>query len=713
MSVERYSLCIPYINYVDGKVDKYIWRIADFDSENNRFTKAIYSDREESVSIEEFHPKKIRAKPFDLNPYKIEFRRWQALQGDNGLYTESERLATTPIEIIFYAGIDLEKHNSDSDIRTVLHNGISLLEYIGEHFLLAVNKTSTHYEALFCSKKDFSSVSGKFRIEKSCQDMLRTRHSFDLYSISKDDVIDTSDLNIYFSQDEKVPVRYFYSYLEVERLERKIFLRNPEDYAKAYISKYLKNKTDVFKITKSDARKMVGIVDDALRNREEFEVFFKETGFKFSDVEYALRNLADDVQEMYLQSDNFSQVVERSLLKDPVVLEKCIEEAKKVWLAENDEQRKELEQSLQSRQSELEELRRSCEHLLSDIAKNKLIKEKVQSEKDAIEQEYKNTDAKLEQIKKDIGSELEHFQNDIVHLAAISALSSGNSSPVSVNGSPQPIYLSGDPVLNDDSVTADNVKEFTDDLQVNLMIYGMNQDYAYGFSQFVVSSIACRKHFIVCGSKSEDVANSLSLLLQSKYADQIFLPSGFTDISSLISEINSMDGRIIILHNALETYSESIFLAVVKMCEEKIVLFSCEDETVYFNLPSHWGQYAAFLTPDTIWGMTKPDELLTGTFDYAIFFNTIIDLDSTKHLDILKPFESKGILKGAQIATISKMLVASQSIYAQYPNMMLAVFAHIHMLVAKHESLFVECLDELDISSDIKQIILREVCHER
>ncbi len=712
MNSERYSLCMPYINYVDGKVDKHLWRIADFDSINNKLVKAIYSDREEILPIEDYLPRKIRAMPYGLQPYRIEFRQWQAFQSETGIFTESERVNGTPYEIVFYEGINIEKHNSDSDIRSILYNGIHLLEYTGDYFLLIVNKTSAHYEALLCSKKEFSTISGTYKIEKNCQDILKTTHGFELYSIAQNDIIDTAYINIYFSQNEKVPVRYFYCNFELKCPERKVFLRSPENYAQAYVSKYLKNKRDILKITKSEAKKMVTIIEDALKNKEEFEAFFQDTGFKFSDVEYALTNLSDEVQEIYMQNDIFSQIVERSLLNDPFVREKCIEEAKKIWLLESDEQRQQVEKYLVESKEELAQIQKDCELTLSNILINKETISMLESKKNALEQDCKNIEVNNAQIKKDIEEKLKHFQSDVVHLAELSALSGANSASVSNIGLPQPIYVLGNKIQNDEPTIAENLMDFTDDLQVNLMICGMNKDYAYGFSQLIISSITCRKHFVVCGGKSEDVANSLALLLQSKYADQIFLPSGFTDISSLINKINSMDGHVILIHNALETYSESVFMAIVKMCKGKIIVFSCEDETTYFNLPSHWGQYVIYLAPELTWNTPKSDELLTGRFDFGLFKYELKEDKSNGILKIIKLFSTKKVLNAIQSHSISEILIASQSIYNQCGNMKLAILNNLYLLTLKRRSDFAECLDVLDISDDMKQIVLREVSYE-
>lgn len=713
MSETRYSLCIAEIDFNTNEIRNKVWRIADYDFENQCFVSAKYNENDEMRTIENYNPYKIRAFTNTLTAYKAEIRSWIAIVGLNNtsgetyITTESNPQGESPIEIIFLPQIDLKNYNSDSSIRCILQNGFTLPAHTSDNFFIITNKLGDAYEALLCNRKDLLNhvTSDIWKIQKHCQDMLRTTHSLNLYIINMGEIFNTEHCIMFVNQYDKTPIRYFYKYLVANHAERKFVLREPEDYAKAYISKYIKNKKEILKISNADAQKWSAMIDTALTNKNELEGFFDATGFKFSDVESALNDLADEIKEQYLQDDAFSQIVERSLLKDLDILESCKVEAKKIWLNEQDTERDRIIAQTHVLQNELNTIIMQKENLMKEVSGLQDKGKKLHNECVEIEAKYKSLEIKESKIKADVQSELKRFQEDVVHLAAVAGFATANLGATS--GISAPISFQPEIERKVLGSSMDEIGDFIDDLQDNLTAYGMINAPSYDFSLFLTSVILAKEQIIVCGYQADEIGNAISLLVKGELATQVFLPMGYSDINGLVQSINNSISKVFVIHNALETFSDSIFLALVKYCKDNILLFACEDDEIYRHFPPRWGNYAAFIYTNFIWGQPNDDDLRSGDFD---IWRVTLPYTSAKSELLIQATEHK-LIQPTQINQLIKLSSIYKGLNSNADMASFPLLCNIVSLSCNKEEMC-ELIEKTVLDENTVQILKDEFIHE-
>lgn len=624
MQDEIISLCIPAFNYIENKIDNKLWRIADFSQKEKIFRKATYTEKGD----DEFLPRKINVGWKDVETFYANIFSWSVNESN---IVRSEKYVKRPIEIIRLDDSILLNHNNDITIRNLLYKGINGNKYLADEFLLVINQDGNFYEVMHCKLKMFNNnFIDKIAVQKTCQDITKVIHTVNIYTISYNDVLSTEGLNINYSCDETAPIRYFYNKLEFPRATRKFYLREPEDYAKAFISKYVRAKKDVLELTIKDIKKITNVIQQTLNNKEEISAFYAATEYDIHDVEYALNNLSKETIDVYLKNEKLSEIVEKSLLENQEVRDEYLKQAEKIWLDEQNELKVSVEENIVKTKLELKKIENQVNEVVKALWEHNLVSDELNNKINQLTVERDSLKSEIEKLKSDAQSELASFQENVIKLASITALTknAGNN----VVNQDEILHISG--LLNEciDEAYADNLADFIDDLNDNLKCFGISKKYSEALASYVVSSIVAKKQLIVCGGKSEVLANALSYLISKNDAEQLFLPVGFTNINTIVNKINNMERKVILLHNFIDTYNESIFSTIIKLCSDKILIFNCEDYQTYLNLPKHWSQYATYISIIDIFEKPTGEELLFGEFNLEIF-NDTIDIPEIKLCD--------------------------------------------------------------------------------
>ncbi|WP_312645440.1 hypothetical protein [Hydrogenoanaerobacterium sp.] len=711
--MNKYSLCIAEIDYNTHEVRNKVNRIADFDIEDNCFFCAEYSGWEEK-DIDNYYPRHVRAFASTLKPYVAEVRRWRTVSGTNihtGLpyiNTESESAKQQPIEVIFLSEIDLDKHNSDNEIRTLLQNGIEIPFYTSEDFLIVINKSSDMYESISFSKRNFQSIpnTNTYKIQKHCADMLKTTHYVGLFNIYQDDIVDTSACDIFNAEGQRMPIRYFFKYLQLGRAERNFPLRTPEDYSKAYISKYIKNNKEILKVSKSDAQKWITMIEEAFSNSKEITAFFENTGFKMSDIEYSLRHVSSEVKDFYLKLDDFSNIVSAALSNDPDVMAICREEIKNQWLAEQDDFKNEIISQMNSLKKDLSELENNKVRLDQMIAEHNAKKERLETTCEELCLKNKELEENAESIAAKTTEQLKRFQSDMVELATLSGLSNVNNS---TTGTP---YIAEPKLkLKMSESEIDDISCFVDDLQDNLIAYGLQNDYSYDFALFITATISLGKNIIVCGSKSMAVGCAISLLIEGGQAPvEIQFPMGWNDVDKTIGLINKSNRRTFVIHGSLDTVNTSMISSISKYCPEKIVLFSCEDSDVLNLIPRYLSNYVTFIATDSVWGTESEseDDLGFGNFniDYLNIKVEKSQFEIVKNLMDIKPIRAQYQNNVTMIMSAYQQ-IGGKSIASTFANLF-----NLLMCCYTNKQEILESLSKCGIKEEIIALLEEEIDYE-
>lgn len=664
MNNEKFSLCIPCYNYIENRVDNLMWRIADFSSENKVLYPAVYTVDGDN----EYLPRKLSVNAYSVQQFKPSIYRWSR---NEELKVRSNDTERCPIEIVKLSDSILENHNTDIKIREILYTGIAFYEHISNDFLLVVNEDDNYYEALKF-KRTMSCLSDKnmFKIEKTCQDMLRATHKVELITFLKKDVIDTQESNIRSGAHTYAPIRYFYKYLDLPRASREFELREPRDYAKAFVSKYVKIRQEVLATTNKDRQRLSNIIDIALHDKKEIADFYRETGYSSLDIEYALSELKTDVIEILVDSNSFSKIIEDIFLRSEDLKTDFIDIAEKLWVAEATELMVSIEKDIQDKDDKLENLTIEYTSLLNKIDKTKLEATEIENKHTIKEQEFHELNSKLEEVKSNIQRELHKFQTDIVHLAAMSALSNTQAAqqPTKIG-----FILQKGVELDDLEFDApDTLKTFAEYLQENLDIAGVRITENVAISRILTSTLVLSRNLIL-DANSDNIADAISALIDGSYADKVFITDSMVNADALVKSINLFDSKVVLIHGLLDTFNERLFVTLSQLCKEKFLIFACEDVDTFDALPSHWWKYATLLSLRSIVTIHTEEAYISYRIGETIFQN---DKDSNFDVEDIKRTISKYIksnnlpqvkaLAIRQLFSISKKYFKNFSIMQKY-----------------------------------------------
>lgn len=691
----KHSLCIPGFNYAENKIDSKLWRIADYSPETREFYEAVYTEK----GANEFLPIKIYAKKKDIETYNAEIFSWSV--NENNI-VESSKYKEKPIEIIKLENSLLKQHNSDITIREILYKGIKVHPYLSDEFLLVVNEDNDTYDVLLCNKKMFANYNSDLLfVQRMCEDISKIIHTVNLYTINKLDLIDTERVRIKYSQDEDADIRFFYRKLDLPTVIRKLYLREPSNYSRAFVSKYTKINKGILKVSNSDIKKLLFIIETALNDRKEIESFFKETEFQLLDVEYAMKQLSDEIIEIFMKDNEFLQIVENNINSSPKIRDEYLKQAKNIWIEEQNELKFIIEENIELCKSELDKYENELTQTTRKLEEENTEIISLLNEKNELIAECDKAKKDIEKLKIDAQLEISNFQENILKLASITAFTDINQN----RDSNSYIHIKGEDLVGDTSIYADNLEDFISDLSDNLSTYGINKNYSYGLASFIVSNIIAKKQIIVCGGKSEIIANSLSGLICKKTADQMILSVGSVDILAIVNKIKEMEAKVVLLYCFLETYNESIFLSIVKLCPDKIIIFSCEDEQTYSNLPIHWCQYVSYISPIKVFSCPNKGELLLGEFDVKIF-ETVTDCVDVKSniRKFLKPILSRDLLNMYQLQSTYEISEKYSKIGDDIVHIKFNLIENI--MLSNSEIDIKDFIDEFELEEDLKKTLL-------
>lgn len=622
MMYKYYSLCISTYNEAINQIST-TWRVADFDLEGNYFTEALFNYRErEGIELEDYKPLRIFGKRDSFSYLIPEVRCWQVEEGEHSprILSESEK-GLIPLELIFVPEIDPVTEKNDDEIRKQLYSGITIPDYTAEQFLLVVHTYLESYIALVLKMEDFTFSNNKLYLKKTAENLNQNKDTLKVF-VGKNDIFNTDSVFEKTSERAKFSNRKFFKYTDFVAEEEEIFqYRELRDYAPAFMNYYLKSKKNVLELTKKESQKLIEIVCNGLSQQDEIEKFFETSEYACGDLEDIFSDLQMDIRTLYLESDLLEKIIENCIFRDPEVEAKCVLEGKKLWMAEHNDEILLAKQEMEKLVKDKKAITHEIHCLNNDAEKIKQKNDNLISKKEKLEQDIGILEENNNKITQRTQETLHTFQNDLVQLATISSFSSFSSSNTEHS---DPFYYAEGTVLNNTEAMEEieDLSDFSEELEENLLNYGLDPEFSFHYTEFILTSIACHKQFIVCGGYAVEIANALSLLVQGTTTDQIFLENQATSISSVVTKIQDTPSQVVVVHNGLSTYSEALFLPLVTQCPNKVIFFSCEDDDVYSSFPHHWGKYVSFLFPDLLWGEASAEQLHTSSVVLSMLFSS-------------------------------------------------------------------------------------------
>lgn len=477
----RYSLCITCLG-TKGRLMS--CRIADFITEEQRFVKAHYHDKEDAEFVAEYDPAIIGSNPDELKLHAVEIRKWIPYENDiTKQRSYLEKNLGEVLEIVTPKEFRNCKKCDCEIIREILYSGIELDEEIPERFLLSIGEKDDEIKVLMCKKSDFNREGSRFFISPSVKDMLHDRHYFEEYVLDRNDIVTTYWLGqqLYFDIGEE---RRFYNRMFINQIPNKFMLRDINGYFSNYLHNYVKANKVKYQITKNEARNIINIIRDIIDSNVEMNNFFRDTGVKVDDFEKIARNKKDIIVQYFEENTEMDQIIKHSLLNDEQVYESCLGIVKERWMEEKNIEREKIENELLKTHISLQQKqeKNACLEKQKDALNCSINQTEIKLLK--LKDEIKEQEVKKRVIEDNINNSLKKFREDIVYVtemvgvatAVDSKRDNGNVSQeqnqVSLQGNTW--YMSDEATFSCSVKSAGRMEEvydFFDELEYNISQY--------------------------------------------------------------------------------------------------------------------------------------------------------------------------------------------------------------------------------------------------
>lgn len=612
------SLCIPYQNDV-GKW--HLYRLANYDRDRKELFEIDFDSEKIQFNVE----KRIIYlwTPEEHQEDKALLKRWEKeYEKSPYIYQKSVKEGNV-YEIVFLEeGIENVNFN-ENYVRSKLKKGFHLNEKSNDDLLLVVGKENEYYRVLHCNKGMFKRINRDddkvlYCINPKAEDLNHDIFILPLYSISKEDIISTEKFFRHYIPDDFLPEdRFFYKKLELPTNEEIFLVRYLRDIIPVYLSRYIRKQQSLLEISNNERKKILNVLRVFLDDESVLKEYFQQSGYSLEQISIVLNDCIEEISNIY-GNGKLDQIIKEYLLKDNTIFERCLEEVRSKWKIDEDEK---IQIYRESRKKELKTIEdkihkwnenlgkiekdyRSEEEKLRTIKKQRIEK---QLEIDSLEKKISQSrrlldslEAKQEDTKANIEKSLKDFKENIIEttklLSVVETVS--QSQPMIKN----PIELIdygtyheiSENIVENENYVYDELKNL-EDLFLAL-VDNLNNYFKESFelAANIISSLIAGKALIVDKILGREIADSLSLLLDSCTAEYITISTADVNLQYLISIITGSKANVVYIDGLLDTYNETISSTIYKVCKDKYIIFGISEESL-LSMPKSLFEYALFL----------------------------------------------------------------------------------------------------------------------
>ena len=231
------------------------------------------------------------------------------------------------------------------------------------------------------------------------------------------------------------------------------------------------------------------------------------------------------------------------------------------------------------------------------------------------------------------------------------------------------IYKIESKVLEIEKIEIDKRTYFIDDLTMNLEVCGIDGEYAFDLAQYIYATFANKMSLLLVGYNTRKIADAISYIINSESCELITLPLGYNNCNELILTVNTSSSRVVIIENAVDNISESVYIPLIKQNTDKLLIFSMESTENINLLPKSILNYMMMVDIDILLNYESNSELQSGVVNQDIF-NVDIDgsskssnLRHIKGLDNVIELNNASKLRIAEIMSIIDNLDSQNSMY--------------------------------------------------
>ena len=387
---------------------------------------------------------------------------------------------------------------------------------------------------------------------------------------------------------------------------------------------YIKLKRDLYEIEKQikedlistykeknneEAKRYSEVTDEQQAQIQQLEEQIRENELTMQDLNKKLSGLyeeyASEVESLNLEIDKFKNLIEdlsrenRGKSKKIRELSEILEMeynsfykiAEKRWIKSNDQ------------------LLKKSEDIKQDIGKLGMSKDQILEDIESLKLQKHNLEEELLLVQSKSGEFIESFQ----HLIDTIGLR-----PTSVEDQTN-LYTIPSSVFADEIEMVGEREYFIDDLAANLETSGIHSNYCLDLAECIYAIFANKMSLLVVGYNARGIADAVSSVICGRSSEILILPLGYNNCNELISTINGLEGKVILIENAVDNISETTYIPLIKQNTEKFLLFSMETSENIGILPNCIFNYMLPLDIDSImdYGLDRP--LYNSRVDTSIF----------------------------------------------------------------------------------------------
>jgi hypothetical protein len=220
--------------------------------------------------------------------------------------------------------------------------------------------------------------------------------------------------------------------------------------------------------------------------------------------------------------------------------------------------------------------------------------------------------------------------------------------------------------------------DFIEDLTTNLGICGISNEYSFDLAQYMYATFTSKRNLLLVGYNTRKISDALSYIISGAKAEIITLPLGYNDCNELTETVISSKSSVILIENAVDNISESVYIPLIKQNTDKFLVFSMESSEHISLLPKSILNYLMLVDLDLLSSFEGDFELLLSGVTNQDIFNVEIDLSSVstnlRHINGLDSTIKLSNVAKLKLAEVMSVIDKQNSPNSMYDILLFSIY---------------------------------------
>ena len=332
------------------------------------------------------------------------------------------------------------------------------------------------------------------------------------------------------------------------------------------VRKYLKANGKVLHYTNSERQKILELIGDSLNNDAEMNEIIKNSGYTKNTLLKEFEKEKQLLSEIIRQDDGFGSAILSIYKNDEQINQQYIEIAKTEWLKDKSEEKRAIEDQIESIKNEKEKL----------LTTNNDINRKIKKQEEKIT-DLEKTFADLKQQKESVTIEIKDALSDFNGFIGKTLVTGGIISSKSSSNDDNNVLIRKYDVDSNSAVNVvDDPEKAIYIMRNNLTAVGIKTECAISIAKLIYSVRDGQKSFVVTGKIARSFSDALSYSIDGKRSTIITMPST-VNYKNLYCQISNIEDNVLLFENVIDSCDELDYTNIVKDFPNKILVFSVDN----------------------------------------------------------------------------------------------------------------------------------------